>query len=238
MSDIFEKNPNDRRWLAIVPFVAVLAVLLIEVETPGLRVTPSLLTIALAIFALFLSPRAMLWWAIGLFVPVVSALAFVPNNGVYETPLFVALRSAAYISVAWVAVGLSRYRWDSERRLAVLLGLFDALKTPIVVSDIDGNIKFANRACCELLGRTAEELRDTSYFSAFAQPDRRGQAIEHYLTCFSDGIGRNSSMSVSFHRGSNQQQCIAHCFTMAWDNHLLLVTQIAKSPESFDKQQR
>ena len=227
MSDIFDIRPKDRRWLMVVPFVAVVAVFLLEVETPGIRVTPSLLTIALAIFALFLSPRAVLWWAIALFVPVVSALAFVPNNGVYETPTFVALRSAAYIAVAWVAVGLSRYRWDSERRLEGLLALFDSLQTPIVVSDIDGNIKFANWACCELLGRNAEEIKDTNFFSVFSQPDRRGQSIEDYLKRFDPDANRSASMSVSIQHADGEKTLRANCVTMQWDHQRLLVTQLA-----------
>ena len=77
MSDIFDTQPKERRWLVVVPFVAVFAALLIEIETPGIRVTPSLLTIALAIFALFLSPRAVLWWAVILFFPVVLTLLLV-----------------------------------------------------------------------------------------------------------------------------------------------------------------
>jgi len=226
MSDIFDSRPRERRWLVGVPFVVVLVVLLLEVETPGIRVTPSLLTICLAMFALFLSPRAMLWWAIALFVPVVSALAFVPNNGVYETPTFVALRSAAYIAVAWVAVGLSRYRWDSERRLEGLLALFDSLQTPIVVSDIDGNIKFANRACCELLGRSAEEIKDTNFFSVFSQPDRRGQSIEDYLKRFDPDANPSASMSVSIQNADGEKTLRANCVSMQWDHQRLLVTQL------------
>jgi PAS domain S-box-containing protein len=189
-------------------------------------VTPSLLTISLAIFALFLSPRAVLWWAVALFLPVVVTLLFVPNNGVKETVTFVALRSAAYIAVAWVAVGLSRYRWDSERRLAGLLALFDALKTPIVVSDIDGNIKFANQACCELLGRDAAQIKDTNFFTVFHQPDHRGQSIERYLKLFEKESGRKTSMSVNLQKAGGQQLLNATCFIMPWDKRKLLVTQL------------
>lgn len=226
MSDIFEKHPKDRRWLVVVPFVAVLAILLIEIETPGIRVTPSLLTIALAIFALFLSPRAVLWWAVVLFIPVVLTLALVPNNGVRESLAFVALRSAAYLAVAWVAVGLSRYRQDSDRKLQGLLTVFDSLKTPIMVSDVDGNINFANRSCCELLGRSAEEMKDTSFFSVFTQPDQRGQSIERYLKFFDSDPGRSSSMTVSVQNGTGELLRSANCFTMQWDEQKLLVTQL------------
>jgi len=227
MSDIFEKNAKDRRWLAVVPFVAVLAVLLIEVETPGLRVTPSLLTIALAVFALFLSPRAVLWWAVALFFPVVLTLWLVPNAGVRESAIFVALRSAAYLAVAWVAVGLSRYRWDAEHRMEGLLTLFDSLQTPIVVSDIDGNIKFANRACCELLERSAEEIKDTNFFAVFSQPDRRGQSIEDYLKRFDQDADQSAPMTVSIQSVAGGMVLRANCVSMQWDHQRLLVTQLS-----------
>ena len=227
MSDIFDKQRKAPRWLVAVPFVVVLAVLLIEVQTPQIRVTPSLLTIALAIFALFLSPRAVLWWAVVLFVPVVLTLWLVPNAGVRESASFVALRSAAYLAVAWVAVGLSRYRWDSERRLEGMLALFDSLQTPIVVSDIDGIIKFANRACCELLGRSAEEIKDTNFFAVFSQPDRRGQSIEDYLKRFDQNTNDSTSMTVSIQNTTEGKVLRANCVSMQWDHQRLLVTQLS-----------
>ena len=226
MSDIFSSQRKAPRWLMVAPFVAVLAVLLIEVETPGLRVTPSLLTIALAMFALFLSPRAMLWWAIALFVPVVLTLVLIPNGGVRESMTFVALRSAAYVAVAWVAVGLSRYRWDSEQRLQGLLALFDSLQTPIVVSDVDGSINFANRACCELLSRSVQEVKDVNFFSVFTQPDQRGKAIERYLKMFDLQPDRNATMTVSLPVGSKSRELAATCSILQWDSRRLLVTQL------------
>jgi PAS domain S-box-containing protein len=227
MSDIFDKQRKAPRWLAVVPFVTLVAVLLLEFETPGIRVTPSLLTIAVTMFALFLPPRAVLWWAIALFFPVVLTLWLIPNTGVRESLTFVALRSAAYIAVAWVAVGLSRYRWDSERRLEGLLALFDSLQTPIVVSDIDGNIKFANRACCEVLGRSAEKIKDTNFFSVFSQPDRRGQSIEDYLKRFDQDANQSASMFVSIQNATGGKMLHANCVSMQWDHQRLLVTQLS-----------
>lgn len=226
MTDIFDRQLKERKWLAVVPFVVVLAVLLIEVGTPGIRVTPSLLTIALAVFALLLSPRAVTWWAVALFFPVVLTLWLVPNAGVRETVNFVALRAAAYLAVAWVAVGLSRYRWDSEHRLEGMLALFDALQTPIVVSDIDGIIRFANRACCELLGRSAEEVKDANFFAVFSQPDRRGQAIEDYLKRFDEEENQSGSMTVSIQNAAGGKVLRANCVSMQWDHQRLLVTQL------------
>jgi PAS domain S-box-containing protein len=129
--------------------------------------------------------------------------------------------------VASVAVGLSRYRWDSERRLEGLLALFDSLQTPIVVSDIDGNIKFANQACCKLLGRSAEEIKDMNFFSVFSQPDRRGQSIEDYLKRFDQDANQSASMSVSIQNATGEKMLHANCVSMQWDHQRLLVTQLS-----------
>lgn len=226
MRDIFKRDSTEPGWLAWLPLVAVLAVLFLEVETPGTRVSPSLLTITLAGFALLLSPRAVFWWALVLFVPVVVALVLVPNNGVYETPGLVVLRSLAYAAVAGVAVGLSRYRWDSERRSEGLLALFDSLHTPIVVSDIDGNIKFANRACCELLGCSQEEIEAANFFAVFSQPDRRGQSIEDYLKRFDQDANQSAPMTVSIQSPAGGNLLRANCVSLQWNHQRLLVTQL------------
>lgn len=39
-----------------------------------------------------------------------------------------------------------------------------------MVSDVNYYIKFANRACCELLSREAVEIQDANFFSTFSQP--------------------------------------------------------------------
>jgi len=226
MSSLFDQSGKDRRWIAVLPITAVVAIFLLEIGTPSIRVTPSLLTILVAISAVYLSPRAVALWAMILLVPVVLTLLLMQNNGVYETPVFVALRSAAYLAVAWVAVGLSRYRRDSERKFEGLLGLFDSLKTPIVVSDIDGNIKFANRAYCELLGCGGEAIKHTSVFSVLSQPDQRGQSIERYLKFFDADPGRSSLMNVSVQKGPGEMLRSANCFIMQWDQQKLLVTQV------------
>ena len=226
MSDLFDQSREDQRWISVLPIAAVAAIFLIEFGTPSMRVTPSLLTILLALAALYLPARAVVWWALLLFVPVLLTLLLVANNGVYETPMFVALRAAAYLAVAWVAVGLSRYRQDSDRKLEGLLALFDSLQTPIVVSDIDGNTKFANQACCELLGRDAAEIKDTNFFSVFSQPDRRGQSIEDYLKRFDPDAKPSAAMSVSIQHADGEKTLHANCVTMQWDNQRLLVTQL------------
>ena len=226
MKKIFAERRGLQPWVMLLPFLVFSAVLVLEYESPGLRVSPSLLTIALAIFALFLSAQAVLRWALILFVPVVLTLMFVPNNGVYETPGFVVLRSAAYLTVAWIAVVLSRYRSDAEQRLQGLLFLIDSLRTPIVVSDADGNMTFANRACCDLLGRSATEIKDTNFLSVFTQPSQRGRAIENYLQLFERPVDVSFVMTFRIPGESPGEERKATCSILRWDHRRLLVTQL------------
>jgi PAS domain S-box-containing protein len=107
-----------------------------------------------------------------------------------------------------------------------MLALFDSLQTPIVVSDIDGIIKFANRACCELLGRSVEEIKDTNFFAVFSQPDRRGQSIENYLKRFDQDANQSTSMTVSIQDAAGGNVLRANCVSMQWDHQRLLVTQL------------
>jgi len=91
---------------------------------------------------------------------------------------------------------------------------------------MDGNIKFANQACCELLGRDAAEIKDANFFSVFSQPDRRGQSIEDYLKHFDQGANQSASMSVSIQNANGEKTLRANCVTMQWDHQRLLVTQL------------
>ena len=92
--------------------------------------------------------------------------------------------------------------------------------------NIDGNINFVNRACCELLGSDAAEIKDANFFSVFGQPDRRGQSIEDYLKRFDKDANPSGSMSVSIENAKGGKTLRANCVTMQWDHQRLLVTQL------------
>ena len=214
------------RWIHILPFLVVLSVVLFELETTSLRVTPSLLTIAVAVFALFLRPQVVLMWSLGLLFPVMLTLVYVPSNGVYESNSMILLRVTAYVAVAVLAFGYSRRRNDAERQLGSLLAIFDALETPIIVSDADGIIAFVNRACCQLLGQTENELKDTNFFSVFAQPDVRGKAIDNYLKMFELSPGQTASSKVTVTQVGREKTLSTKCSLLQLEKSKLLVTQL------------
>jgi PAS domain S-box-containing protein len=115
---------------------------------------------------------------------------------------------------------------DVVFHLAAVSSLQDTLHGPTVASDIDGNIKFSNQACCELLGRDAGEIKDTNFLSVFSQPDQRGQSIERCLKFFDKPANQSSPMTVSLQKAGGEITREANCFSMEWDKRKLLVTQL------------
>ena len=79
-----------------------------------------------------------------------------------------------------------------------MLVLFDSLRSPVVVFDVNYHIKFANRACCELLSREAMDIQDTNFFPLSVNPDQRSQSIERYLHLFD-----KESLTVTVRSGSS-----------------------------------
>lgn len=227
MADIFARPSDIKPWLNFVPLAVVLAVGLLEYGTPSVRIAPSLLTISLASFALFLPSRTILLWSLALFFPVVATLIFLFNNGVPEPAAVILLRTIVYVIVAVMAVLISRHRERSEKQFNDLLALFDSLQTPVVVSDADGNITFANRSCCELLGRSLLEVRDSNFFSLFSNPERRGTAIEYYLSCFTAKHPVPSEMNLTLQGGNGNVVHRANCSLLSIDERKFLVSQLS-----------
>ncbi len=211
-------------WTRLFPVVVLLVVFVFEGLTSGYRVSPSALTIGLALLSLMLPPRQIIFWAVVFFVPVLGTLLLIPNAGVPEQLPVVILRSAAYVVVVIMAFGVSRYRERSEKQIRSLMSLFDSLRTPIVVSDRDGNITFANRACCELLGCSLQEAKDSTFFSLFSHPDHRGKSIEKYLGYFEGAPHGTIEMVLSVRGQGRNVNAVGSVLEI--DGSKLLVSQL------------
>ncbi len=82
--DLQYLQPRARLGHQSVHFVMVSYIRLIKVESPGIRVRPSLLTIAMEIFALFLPHVVVVWWAGLVFIPIarLGGLCRMPTCGI------------------------------------------------------------------------------------------------------------------------------------------------------------
>jgi PAS domain-containing protein len=175
---------NVSRWWQVFPLLVVAGVLLAEVGTPAIRITPSVLTVALAIFSLFLRPRAILVWTAVLILPVLGSLVFVSSSGVFDPPAVIALRTVAFLVVAGLAYSLARSRDTARRQVTDFVALLDALRTPVLVSDIDGTILYANEPMCDATGREAEDVKDSSFVRHFSFGSSLSDDLDQYTDLF------------------------------------------------------
>lgn len=214
-------------WWHLLPLAIVMAVLFGEMETPSVRITPSLLTIALAAISIFLRPKGVLVWSAILFVPVVVSLVWIPSAGIYEDPLAVYLRSAAFLVVGAMAYALSRTKESARRQVEELVSLLDAMKTPVLVADIDGMVMFANQHCCTLLGEDTQSIKNKNFFMLFGTKEARGKAVERYLALFSSKV-RQGSMQVMVNTPSGSPADYrADCSVFDIQAHPYLIAQLA-----------
>lgn len=214
-------------WWHLLPLAIVLAVLFGEIETPSVRITPSLLTIALAALSVFLRPKGVLLWSAILFVPVVASLVYIPSAGIYEDTLAVYLRSAAFLVVGAMAYALSSTKESARRQVAELVSLLDALKTPVLVTDIDGMVMFANHPTCQLLGHDTQSLKNKNFFTLFATKEARGKAVERYLALFNSKTKQGSMQVMVSTPDGVTADYLANCSIFDVQAHPYLIAQLA-----------
>lgn len=226
-SGLFEGlEGTARRFVGMMPVVILLGVIVLELLSTGIRLTPTLLTLGLAVMAPFLPPARILAWSAVYFAATVASLVFAYNGPNPELPAVVVLRSIVFLVVAVLAFRISRFHELAKQQAAALMVLFDSLRTPLVVSDADGGITHANRACCELLGKDLGEVKDSTFSSLFTHPQLRGKSIEQYLARFDPGEPSSSRMRLAVRKGGGHVDLEAFCVLLDVSGTKLLVTQL------------
>jgi len=86
---------------------------------------------------------------------------------VSDVPTVIVLRTLAFVVEAILAYALASTREVTRRQVTDFVSLLDALKTPVMVSDIDGAILYANEPMCDAIGREAEDVKDSSFVRHF-----------------------------------------------------------------------
>ena len=213
-------------WRNVVPLAVSLAVILAEFGTPDIRITPSLLTISLAAFSLFLRPQAIIVWSAALLVPVVASLIFIPTSGVFEDPVVITLRVAAFLVVAALAYGLARGREKARKQIRDLVSLLDALRNPVMVSDIDGLVLYANRHCCEILGQTDRDVIHANFFSLFGFTEPISKTVEKYVTIFFQTANHHSPIKLEINALGEAKWYEADCSVLEIDETPYMISQI------------
>jgi len=217
------RSAGTNPLLQLIPLTVLSIVVVGEFLTPGIRITPSLLTIVLASLTLFLKPRAILIWTVILFIPVLLSLLVSPSGEIQERPVVIVLRCLAFIVVSGMAYGLSAAKENAGRQVTDLVALLDALRSPVVVSDVSGHIMYANLPLHELVGRDLEMMPKANFVDLFGPKEGRAAFLQEYLERFD---GRNNESALLLETQDNHS-FLAYCSVLNVGGEPYLVSQIA-----------
>jgi len=175
----------------VVPMAYLLVVLLLDLEMSRTTVTPLFGIIGLLVFSFRLRPSVMAFWAA--VYSVVVTLSFM-NSYVFHllnreaapmddlTPI---VRSATFVAGAILSVLYCRLQDRLKLSNAGLTQMLEKVPVPVITSDQDGVIHFANEAAASVAGLPSGELKGKSFFDLFADKNRQGATIADYLRRFS-----------------------------------------------------
>jgi len=113
---------------------------------------------------------------------------------VFDVPTVIVLRTLAFVVEAILAYALASTREVTRRQVTDFVSLLDALRTPVMVSDIDGAILYANHPMCEITGYEIKDVKQSSLFKHFAFSTSLAMDTDEYTSWFlhKTGQGRHS----------------------------------------------
>jgi PAS domain-containing protein len=184
------KPPADRKdWILnlVIPLAYLVVTLSLDYSMPYSTITPLMAISGLMVFAFRLTPPWMIFW-VAVYSVVVAFIFLAP--GVYAAfsgnlktppdPVTPWLRTGTFV----LGAILSSVLCATMARLVAggksMRELFEKLPIPIITSDINGDIIFANDAA-ELLMSESGQLLSRNYFDIFPAEDHQGTLIADYL---------------------------------------------------------
>jgi hypothetical protein len=184
-SDFSYDRPPGLLISLIVPLAAPICLFFIEAYlVPLVFLMPLVLVLVLCYLAMRLSPRAVMFWMLFYIALVIVAAQI----SVEPEPVMAALRP--YVRSGFVFAGgitaflLASHRARMGKSNQALFKVISALPSPVVVSDISGNILLMNKQCQDLLARQHDPLSAVSFFSTFVSREDQGLEIQKYLKYF------------------------------------------------------
>jgi PAS domain-containing protein len=93
-------------------------------------------------------------------------------------------RIGLFLVLCVLSIYLTHYRTETERILNRFRGILAKLPLPVIISDVSGNIVFANESATSTFHQTADELMGKSYFDFVLTEAMKGHSIRSYFELF------------------------------------------------------
>ena len=172
----------------LMPLGLIAGILILDLMLSCSTIIPFAASIALLVMSFYLRPAAMYGWAV-IYCVIVGLVLLQPEmvarmNRVIVLPddritpllrLGHAVCTAALASLLCHSLNKLRGLLSEERDIVSRLPL------PVITSDFNGNIKYANTHAVQLLGLESQNPSGVSYFDLLAPKNRHGEFIAEYF---------------------------------------------------------
>jgi PAS domain-containing protein len=164
----------------------------------GATITPTCNFLAMGIFALYLHPRLMVFWACcfacsSLFM--LNRPAF-SQPGPFDKVLTTDSRSIGTVVGAVVAVLLCTNRWKASKSNAQLVTLVKRLPVPFVLSDKNGTLLYISDEAGHLMNVPPKEAAGQSYFALLFNLSEKGASIQRYVNLLDSAENKESIIEL------------------------------------------
>lgn len=172
----------------LMPFGLIAGILLLDSLIPGSTVTPFAISIGLLVMAFYLRPATMYCWAV-IYCVIIGLVLLHPevavrmNGGgvLSDDRLTQWLRLGHAVCTATLASLLCYFLNKLRGLLSEERDIVSRIPLPVITSDFNGNIRYANIHAVHLLGLKSQTPSGASYFDLLAPKDRHGEFIAEYF---------------------------------------------------------
>lgn len=181
------KKPLSGFWAATLPAIYIVLVLVSDRITPQSTITPALCTVGILMMAFCFPVRWVIIW-VSIYTATVYCIfhvaivyAFLNSGATLPDDFSFNIRTASFLSVGifsvYFSILLRRFRQISVEQDQIIGSIPD----PLVTTDSNGRIIFANNTLLELTGFKSSELIGQNFFDMFAPVGTQGAAISNYI---------------------------------------------------------
>jgi hypothetical protein len=232
------KDSRSRIYLeTLLPLIFGAAVIFIDSLITSTTITPFALSLGLLLMAFYVSPRLIYFWSF-IYITIIVLIFFNPvlgklivqNTNSMPNPNIPFDRYTPYFRVAHAACTaiLACFLCYFLNKLRALLweerNIVGSVPLPVITSDFNGNIRYANTQAMSLLNLSSHVPINASYFDLLAPKDQHGPFIAEYFKRM-DGRCHEQPLAVE----CNEISMSASTRVMAFGPPKLLLTFIYPS---------
>ena len=182
-------HPTHWPWiyyLLLPVFFTATILILEEVTSSSIIVTPMLSTIFMLMLSLRLEPARLLPFVVAFNGAIFYSLHYMqPFDGANSTHwIRLGLRIASFSIAATLAVLFSKYRCKAKEQLDQTMKIIISMPMPVVISDALGAVIFANDEASDFMHLSREKLQASNYIELFMRHQDEGTAMREYIKFF------------------------------------------------------